>query len=72
MAIHAKDTLRGASIAEVLDLAFAVSTAEAAGAKSLVSGEDSEILNLVAARRAAVGTVITYKRTVAEQEEVGV
>jgi hypothetical protein len=38
----------------------------------LISREDGEILDLVAARAAAVGAVVADEGAVAEQEEIGV
>ena len=38
----------------------------------MVTRENSQILNLVAASTTAVGTVVADKRSVAEEEEVGV
>ena len=58
MTAHAEDALGGAGVAEVLDLALAVATAEACGAEGLVAREDGQVLNLVAAGIAAVGAVV--------------
>ena len=70
MAAHAKDALRRACISEVLDLPLAVPAAETRSAEGLVAGEDSQILNLVAAGAAAVCTVVADERAIAEEEEV--
>lgn len=67
---HAEDTLRRASIAQVLNLALAVPAPEAARAEGLLTGEDCQILDLVAAGTAAVGAIIADERAVAEQEQV--
>lgn len=72
MAGHAKDTLRGAGIAQVLDLALAVAAAEAIGAEGLVARQDGQVFDLVAAVVAAVGAVVAYQGAVAEQQEVRV
>lgn len=72
MAAHAKDTLRSARIAQVLNLPLAVATAEAARAKGLVAGEDGQVFDLVAAGIAAICTVVADEGTVAEEEQVGV
>jgi hypothetical protein len=40
VARHAEDALRGAGIAQVLDLALAVAAAEAVGTEGLVAGQD--------------------------------
>jgi hypothetical protein len=69
---HAEDTLRGAGIAQVLDLALAVAAAEAIGTEGLVARQDGQVLNLVAAVVAAVCAVVAYQRAVAEEEQVGV
>jgi hypothetical protein len=72
MARHAEDSLRGASIAQVLDLALAVPASEAVCAKGLVAGQDGQVLDLVSAVVAAVGAVVADERAIAEQEQVGV
>lgn len=72
MAGHAKDTLRGAGIAQVLDLALAVPASEAIGAKGLVAGQDGQVLDLVAAMVAAVCAVVADEGAIAEQQQVGV
>lgn len=72
MARHAKDALRGAGIAEVLNLALAVSTSEAIGTEGLVARQDGQVLDLVAAVVAAVCTVVAYQGAVAEEQQVGV
>jgi hypothetical protein len=70
VARHAEDTLRGACIAQVLDLALAVAAAEAIGTEGLVARQDGQVLDLVAAVVAAVCAVVAYQRAVAEQQEV--
>lgn len=72
MTRHAEDTLRGAGIAQILDLALAVAAPEAVCAEGLVAGQDSQILDLVAAVVAAVGAVVADERAVAEEQEVRV
>lgn len=72
MAAHAKDALRSARIAQILNFPFAVATAEAAGAEGLVAGEDGQVLDLVPAGIAAVGAVVADEGAVAEEEQVGV
>jgi hypothetical protein len=67
---HAEDTLRGAGIAQVLDLALAVPTPEAVGTEGLVAGQDGQVLDLVAAMIATVGTVVAYQGAVAEEQQV--
>jgi hypothetical protein len=70
VAAHAKDSLRRACISQVLDLPLAVPAAEAGSAERLVTSEDSQILNLVAAGAAAVCTVVADERAIAQEEEV--
>jgi hypothetical protein len=72
VARHAEDALRGAGIAQVLDLALAVAAAEAIGAEGLVARQDGQILDLVAAVVAAICAVVAYQRAVAEQQQVRV
>ena len=60
MARHAEDTLRCTGIAQILDLALAVPTSETVCAESLVTGQDGQILDLVAAVVAAVCAVVAY------------
>lgn len=62
--------MRGSGIAQVLDLPLAVSTAEARRAEGLVSGEDGEVFNLIAAGAAAVGAIVADEGAIAEQQEV--
>jgi hypothetical protein len=69
---HAEDALRCAGIAQVLDLALAVTAPEAVRAEGLVAGQDGQIFDLVAAVVAAVCAVVAYQGAVAEQEQVGV
>ena len=61
MARHAEDTLRSTGISEVLDLAFAVPTAEAIRTKGLVTSKDGQILNLVPAVITAVCAIVAYQ-----------
>jgi hypothetical protein len=70
VARHAEDTLRRASIAQVLNLALAVPAPEAVGTKGLVACQDSQVLDLVAAVVAAICAVVAYQRAIAEQQEV--
>ena len=70
MTTHTKDSLRRPSISEVFYLPFAIPTAEARCAESLVAGEDCEVLNLVAAGAAAICAVVTDEGPIAEEEEV--
>ncbi|KAL8782932.1 MAG: hypothetical protein Q9213_004988 [Squamulea squamosa] len=45
-------------------------SAEARGTEGLISGQDSQILDLVVACATAIGTIIANERAVAEKEEV--
>lgn len=72
MAGHAEDALRGACIAQILDLPLAVPAPEAVGAKGLVAGQDGEVFDLVPAVVAAVGAVVADQGAVSEQQQVGV
>ena len=72
MALHAKDALRGFGVPQVLNLLLAVATLEAAGTKSLVTGQDSQILNLVPTRAAAVGAIVADEGAIAKEQKVGV
>ena len=65
---HAEDTLRGASITQVLDFALAIAAPEAVCAKGLVTSKDGQVLDLVAAVVAAVGAVVAYERAITKQQ----
>jgi hypothetical protein len=72
MTAHTEDTLGSARIAQILNLPFAVATAEAARAEGLVAGEDGQVFDLVATGIAAICTVVADEGAVAEEEQVGV
>lgn len=72
MARHAKDTLRCAGIAQVLDLALAIATSETVCTEGLVTCQDGQILDLVAAVVAAVCAIVADERAIAEEQEVGI
>lgn len=72
MTFHAENTLRSARIAQVLDLSFAVSASEALSAESLVSRQNSQVLDLVVAGATTVCAVTAYKRSITQKEEVRV
>ena len=72
MAAHTEDTLGSARIAQILNLPFAVATAEAARAEGLVASKDGQVFDLVAAGVATVGAVVANEGAVAEQEQIGV
>lgn len=72
MTTHTKDPLGCACVAQVFDLPLAIATSKAAGAERLVASQDREVFDLIAARAAAVGAIVTYKRAVAQEEEVRV
>lgn len=72
MAVHTEDSLRCSGISQVLNLLLAVPTAEAIGAKGLVSGEDGQVFDFVPTGTTAVCTIVADERAIAEQEEVGI
>lgn len=72
MTRHAEDALRRPRISEILNLALAVAAAEAAGTEGLIAGQDCQVLDLVAARAAAVSAVVADERAIAEQQQIGV
>lgn len=67
MAVHAEHALAGARISQVLDLFLAVPAAKASRAISLVTGENGEILDLVATGATTIGTVVADERAIAEE-----
>lgn len=69
---HAKDALRRACIAQVLNLSLAVPASETVCTEGLISSEDSKILDLVSAVVAAIRAVVADERSVSEQQQVGV
>lgn len=70
--LHAKDALRSPGVAKIFNLALAVSAFEAAGAEGLVSSQDGEILDFVAAGTAAIGAAVAYQRAITKKQKVGV
>lgn len=70
MAIHAEDTLRGPSIAQVFYLPLAIPTSEACSAEGLVPGKNGQILDLISTGAAAVGAVVANEGAIAKEEEV--
>lgn len=72
MAVHAKDALRGAGIAQVVDFLFAVATAKAAFAKGLFAGEDGQILDFIPACGTGVGTIAADQGAIAQHEQVSI
>ena len=72
MAGHTEDALGRSSIAKILNPPLAVPASEATGTICLLSGKNGEILNLVAARAAAIRAAVAYKRSITEQEQVRV
>ena len=70
MAFHTKYPLRGPRITQILDLFLAATAPKATGAKSVISGEDSQILDLVPACTAAVCTIIADEGTITQEEEI--
>lgn len=67
MTFHAENTLRSSGIAEILDLAFAVSAAEARRTERLLPRKDSQVLDLVATGATAVGAVVADQRAITEK-----
>lgn len=67
---HAEDSLRSASIPQVFNFALAVATSEAICTEGLIPGENREVLDFIAAVVAAICTIVTYQRAVAEQQEI--
>jgi len=72
VAFHTKDTLRRSSVLQIFNLFLAIPTLEARRAEGLVSREDRQILDLIAADTATVGAIITNERSISEQEEIGI
>lgn len=70
MARHAKDALRSAGIAQVLDLTLAVPASETIGAEGLVASQNGQVLDLVAAVVAAVCAIVADEGAIAEEKEV--
>jgi hypothetical protein len=70
VAVHTEHALGGPCIAQVLDLLFAVPTSKAAGTVGLVTREDGQVLDLVAAGAAAIGAAVADERAIAKEEEV--
>jgi hypothetical protein len=59
VAIHTEDSLRCAGVAQVLNLSLAIPTPKALSAKRLLAGQDSQILNLIPTRAAAICAIAT-------------
>ena len=70
MAFHTEYPLRSPRITQILNLFLAIPAPKATGTKSMISGEDSQILNLVPTRSAAVCTIIADERTITKEEEI--
>lgn len=70
MTRHAKDSLRSASIAQILNLALAVPASKTIGTEGLVARQYGQVFYFVAAVIAAVGAVVAYERSVAEEQEI--
>lgn len=58
MATHAEYALRCPGISQVFDLSLAISASKACCAEGLVSRENGEVLDLVAAGAATVSAVV--------------
>lgn len=72
MARHAKDALRGACIAQVLDLPLAIPAPEAVCTEGLITSQDGEVFNLVPTMVAAIGAIVADQGAVSEEQQVGV
>ena len=66
MALHAKDTLGGSSVAKVLNLSLAISTAKAGGTEGLVPSKNGQIFDLITAGGAAVCAVVADQGAIAK------
>ncbi len=67
IALHAEYALRRPCILQVIDLAFAIPTPEAARTEGLVTGEDGEVFDLVPTGAAAVRAVVADKGAIAKK-----
>ena len=72
MAVHAKDALRRACIAEVLNLLLAIATLEAIRAESLITRQYCQIFDLISTAAAAVCAIVADQRPITEKEKVGI
>ena len=70
MTRHAEGSLRCTGIAEIFNLALAVSTSEAIGTEGLVAGQNGQVFDLVAAVVAAICAVVAYQGAVTEKEQI--
>lgn len=70
MTAHAKDALGRPRIAQIFYFSLAVSTSEAGRAKGLISRQDGQVFDLVAACAAAVCAIVADEGAIAEEEEV--
>lgn len=70
MTIHAKYSLRSASIAKVFNLSLTVAASEAMGAEGLVACEDGEVFDLLPTRAAVVRAFATNQRPIAQQQKM--
>jgi hypothetical protein len=72
VAIHAKNSLRRACITQVLDLPLTITALEAVGTKGLVTGENGQVLNLVATTATTICAIIAYQGAITKKEEIRV
>lgn len=70
MTAHAENTLRCPCITQILYLSLAVSASKAGGAKGLVTSQNRQVFDLVAARAAAISAVVADEGAIAEEEEI--
>ena len=70
MAFHTKYPLCRPRISQIFNLLLAVATTETAGAKCMISGEDSQVLNLVSTSTAAVCAVVADEGAIAKEQKI--
>lgn len=70
MAAHAEYALACACISQILNLPLTIPASETGSAECLITSEDSEILDLVAACVAAVCAIVAYEGAVAKEQQV--
>ncbi len=68
MTVHAEYALRCPRISQVLDLLLAVATPEAGAAERLVTSENRQVFDFVAASVATIGAVVADEGAIAEKQ----
>ena len=61
MAIHTENSLRSSGVSQILDFPLAISASKTGCAESLVTSENSKVLNLFTAGATAVCAIVTYE-----------